>query len=75
MWSAVRLAGRRLCTAATAAVPRPKNLFEIVSLLPQYGVGSRLYRKSWARKGYAPEGHHWVVTKTVLTRVRLVPQR
>ena len=57
------LHARRLCTAAA----RPK-LFEMLAEQPLYGVGSRVYRTSWAKKEYKPEDHHYLVTKTHLVR-------
>jgi len=59
-----------LCTTAgtdpSAQRRTGSNLFEVVGRLPNYGVGSRVYRASWAEKGYSPETHHWVVKRTLM---------
>ena len=60
----------RRCTseaAASSGWKRTKpNLYELCGLLPRYGVGAKLYRKSWLRNGYDPKDHHILVTKTEL---------
>lgn len=54
--------------AAAAAAPKEpqRNLFELASELPNYGVGAKVYRSSWAANGYEPSDYHWTVTKVVL---------
>jgi small subunit ribosomal protein S34 len=60
----------RWCSGAAAPEVPPKepkrNLFEVASELPNYGMGAKLYRSSWAAKGYEPSDYHWTVTKVVL---------
>ena len=59
----------RGCTDAvhppSSAEPR-RNLYELASGLPNYGLGAKVYRSSWASKGYAPSDYHWIVTKIML---------
>lgn len=78
----LRVAARRLCTAAPGASWRLRpardgqTLFEICAQQPSYGVGSRLYRKSWEAYGYTPEEHHIVLTSVKhIHQVRTPPRR
>jgi len=66
---------RQLCSDAAEAattprhrlqLPKQKNLYDLASILPRFGVGSRFFRNSWARKGYDPVDYHWEVTRVVL---------
>lgn len=67
---------RALCTAAKPAVrPLPTrggytSLTELCSELRDYGVGSRVYRESWAEKDYDPEKFHWTLVKTYIVSSR-----
>ena len=61
---------RLLCTSIEQTrIPKDRpadkqNLFDVLVRQPMYGVGSIVYRTSWAEKGYAPETHHWRITRT-----------
>ena len=57
---------RRLLS--TAANAKRQSLYELCASLPSYGVGSKVYRKSWEEKGYDPQNHHVLVTRTKLVR-------
>ena len=60
----------RGCSGAAAAKPlieRLPQLYNLASELPMYGVGAKVYRSSWADKGYTPSDYHWMITKVVLT--------
>lgn len=58
---------RQCSTVESLAPPKrqsPFNLFDLLARLPNYGVGSCVYRSSWAAKGYSPETHHWRITRS-----------
>jgi len=66
-------ASRHCSTEAEAAVEKPPrdkrlNFFEVAALLPRTGVGSRLYRKTWAGGGRDPRDHHIEVTEVRLSK-------
>lgn len=39
----------------------PRNFFQVVRTLPAYGIGSRLFRRTWERNNY--EETYWTVTR------------
>ena len=51
---------------ALSSIVSRATVFDICALQPRYGIGARLYRKSWAANGWDPETHHFIVTRTVL---------
>lgn len=59
----------RQCSTETANAPsvpkraRGKNFFEVSMLLPEYGVGAKLYRTVWLRNGWDPQQYHWRITR------------
>jgi len=67
----------RRCSDSAAKLPplrlpnldtpqRLPNLYTLVSELPKYGVGAKVYRSTWADKDYTPSDYHWLVTKVEL---------
>jgi len=56
----------RLCTSAEPTLRKGFNLFEVLGRLPSQGAGARVYRRTWEEKGYSPETHHWLVTRSML---------
>jgi hypothetical protein len=60
----------RLCTSAEPTLRKGFNLFEVLGRLPSQGAGARVYRRTWEEKGYSPETHHWLVTRSMLRMVR-----
>ena len=76
------VAGRGLCTeAAPAAAPvvkekhrwADKNLYEVLSESPKYGMGSKVFRNSWLKNGWMPDNYYFLITKTVLKYVSPTP--
>ena len=53
---------------AQDAAPKFKNLFELLSEQPRYGVGSLVYRVRWAENGWDPQAYHWQVTRVKIWR-------
>eukprot|EP00302_Diacronema_sp_CCMP2436_P016399 CAMPEP_0179877364 /NCGR_PEP_ID=MMETSP0982-20121206/24755_1 /TAXON_ID=483367 /ORGANISM="non described non described, Strain CCMP 2436" /LENGTH=217 /DNA_ID=CAMNT_0021769967 /DNA_START=137 /DNA_END=789 /DNA_ORIENTATION=+ len=61
--AAAEAAAAARAPAAAAGAPewKLKNLFDLASLMPNRGIGTRFVRKSWDRNGY--EDSHWTVTR------------
>ena len=36
------------------------------------GLSTRVYRQSWADKGYDPNGHHYLITRVAMVSIRLI---
>ncbi len=62
---------RRCSTAAASELPpeparaKPinRNVFEVASELPKFGVGAKIFRKNWLKNGYDPNDHNYQITR------------
>ena len=61
---------RMLRRSLTVATSSAKTLFELAASEPKYGVGARFFRKNWVKNDYAPEQHHYSITRISLASQR-----
>jgi len=64
-----RSAMRPASTSAQQALAPPKanrgkNVYELATMLPSNGVGVRMVRKEWLKKGYSDS--YWTIDRVVL---------